>query len=258
MKEKAQSSTSTAYTDMLSSTASSSMAYRTMRRIFVFQVPTRVFHWVNVLALFALIGTGIIIGNPPAIQTGTEASNNYWFGINRFIHFASAWVFTFNWFFRIFWSFIGGNRWENWRNFIPYKKSQWAEIWEIIKLDVFMVRNVDHLSIGHNSLAGFSYFLLFLLSCIMMITGFGLYSAMSESWFAGLFTWVIPLLGGDMAVRFVHHSLMWLFVIFTFVHIYLVFYHDYIEGRGEISSIGGGWKFIEEDSLDQRDNSENK
>jgi hypothetical protein len=27
------------------------------------------------------------------------------------------------------------------------------------------------------------------------------------------------------------------------VHIYLAFYHDYIEGRGTISSIVGGWKF---------------
>jgi Ni/Fe-hydrogenase 1 B-type cytochrome subunit len=29
--------------------------------------------------------------------------------------------------------------------------------------------------------------------------------------------------------------------------VYLVFYHDYVEGRGEISSMGGGWKFIEEE-----------
>jgi Ni/Fe-hydrogenase 1 B-type cytochrome subunit len=33
------------------------------------------------------------------------------------------------------------------------------------------------------------------------------------------------------------------------VHIYLVFYHDYVEGRGEVSSMGGGWKFIEEEAF---------
>lgn len=237
---------------MLSSTATSEMAYKPMRRIFIFQVPTRVFHWINVLSLFTLMGTGYIIGDPPAIQAGTEASYNYWFGTTRFIHFAAAWLFTFNWFFRIFWSFIGGNRWENWRNFIPYKKAHWQEIWKIIKLDVFMIRNDDHVSLGHNALAGFSYFLLFLISVAMMLTGFALYSNMSESWFAGLFSWVIPLLGGDMAVRFIHHSLMWFFVIFSIVHIYLVFYHDYIEGRGELSSIAGGWKFVEEEQIDER------
>jgi Ni/Fe-hydrogenase 1 B-type cytochrome subunit len=34
------------------------------------------------------------------------------------------------------------------------------------------------------------------------------------------------------------------------IHIYLAFYHDYIEGRGTISSIVGGWKFEREKSDD--------
>jgi Ni/Fe-hydrogenase 1 B-type cytochrome subunit len=29
------------------------------------------------------------------------------------------------------------------------------------------------------------------------------------------------------------------------VHVYLVFYHDYVEGRGIISSMTSGWKFVE-------------
>jgi len=29
------------------------------------------------------------------------------------------------------------------------------------------------------------------------------------------------------------------------IHMYLVFYHDYVEGRGVTSSMVGGWKFIE-------------
>ena len=37
------------------------------------------------------------------------------------------------------------------------------------------------------------------------------------------------------------------FYPFAAIHVYLVFYHDYVEGRGEISSMGGGWKFIEEE-----------
>ena len=41
------------------------------------------------------------------------------------------------------------------------------------------------------------------------------------------------------------------FILFAVVHVYLVFYHDYVEGRGEISSMGGGWKFIEEDVFDK-------
>jgi Ni/Fe-hydrogenase 1 B-type cytochrome subunit len=50
-------------------------------------------------------------------------------------------------------------------------------------------------------------------------------------------------MGGEMGVRFWHHLFLWFFVTFVIVHIYLSFYHDYIEGRGTVSSIIGGWKF---------------
>ncbi len=46
-------------------------------------------------------------------------------------------------------------------------------------------------------------------------------------------------------VRHWHHVMMWFFVVFSIVHVYLVFYHDYVEGRGVTSSMVGGWKFIE-------------
>ena len=58
-----------------------------------------------------------------------------------------------------------------------------------------------------------------------------------------MFNWVVPLMGGDIGVRFWHHLFLWFFVTFVIVHIYLSFYHDYIEGRGTVSSIIGGWKF---------------
>ena len=51
---------------------------------------------------------------------------------------------------------------------------------------------------------------------------------------------------------------MWLFVIFTIIHVYLVFYHDYVEGRGEVSSMGGGWKFVEEDVIQKMEQEESK
>ena len=35
-----------------------------------------------------------------------------------------------------------------------------------------------------------------------------------------------------MGVRFWHHLFLWFFVAFIIVHVYLAFYHDYIEGRG--------------------------
>ena len=48
-------------------------------------------------------------------------------------------------------------------------------------------------------------------------------------------------------VRQIHHIAMWAFILFSIAHIYLVFYHDYIERNGVASSIIGGWKFVRED-----------
>ena len=42
---------------------------------------------------------------------------------------------------------------------------------------------------------------------------------------------------------------MWFFIVFTIVHVYLVFYHDYVEGHGVMSSMVGGWKFVSPDTL---------
>ncbi len=76
--------------------------------------------------------TGYLIGRPIAITSGAEASFGYWFGTVRFIHFVTAFVFFFNFAFRIYWGFVG-NKYSHWDNFIPFKKSQWKEMGEVLQ-----------------------------------------------------------------------------------------------------------------------------
>lgn len=166
--------------------------------------------------------------------------------------FRSGVIFFFNFVFRLYWGFVG-NRYAKWNNFIPLKKSQWKELIEVIKVDILMIKNKPVESIGHNALASLIYFGTFWAFLLQSITGFGLYAKMSQSLFPQLFAWAIPLMGGDLMARQVHHFLMWFFILFAIVHIYLVFYHDYIEQRGEASSIIGGWKFIEEEIAEQEE-----
>jgi Ni/Fe-hydrogenase 1 B-type cytochrome subunit len=225
------------------------------REVYVWELPVRFYHWINVLCIVILAATGYLIGRPLAIMKSTEAYFNYWFGIIRFIHFVAAFVFFFNFIFRIYWGFAG-NEFSRWYNFIPYKKCQWKEIINVIKVDVLQITNKQVDSIGHNSLAGLIYSITFLIFMLQSLTGFGLYAAMSKSFLPKLFAWVVPLLGGDMRVRQLHHILMWGFILFAIIHVYLVFYHDYIERRGVTSSMIGGWKFIEEDVIDRHDNKE--
>lgn len=211
--------------------------------VYVWELPVRLFHWANVVLLGVLGVTGWLIGNPLALQSASEASHQYWFGQLRFIHFTSAYLWVFNSVVRIYWGFVG-NRYVRFHNFIPYRREQWAEILSVVRMDVLQIYRGATFSIGHNALAGLFYAVGFLAFLFQTVTGFALYAAMSESWIARSFAWVIPAMGGDHLVRLLHHGTLWFFVIFMLVHMYLTAYHDYVEATGTISSMFGGWKFV--------------
>ena len=215
-----------------------------IRRVYVWEMPVRLYHWVNALCVVVLAATGYLIGAPLALHSAQEASFSYWFGTVRFLHFLAAFVFFFNFVFRIYWGFVG-NEYADWRNFIPHRRKQLREVIEVLKVDILQAKAEPMESIGHNALAGWTYFLSFLAFVFQCATGFGMYAAMSDAALPRLFAWIVPIMGGDFAVRQWHHFMMWFFVIFSMVHVYLVFYHDYVEGRGVASSMIGGWKFIE-------------
>jgi len=225
--------------------------YPRLRRIYVWELPVRIYHWLNAVLILVLAVTGYLIGNPPGIQSSAEASDQFLFGWIRYIHFGAAYLFLFNLVFRTFWGFVG-NKYARWYYFLPKKKKFFSEIGKVLRFDILLSRG-EHLNIGHNALAGLSYFFFFLACTIQIITGFGLYENMSDWWFPQLFTWVSGIFGGDFGLRNWHHATMWFFAIFTLIHVYLVFYHDYVEGRGEVSSMAGGWKFIEEEIFENEE-----
>jgi len=219
---------------------------REVREVYVWELPVRFFHVVNALCIVVLCITGFTIANPPGLMSQAEASSLYWFGGVRFIHFAAAYVFVFNFIFRIYWGFVG-NRYARWDNYIPLRARQWRDVVHVFKTDVLMIHNEEERNIGHNTVATLSYLALFLAAVLQCITGFGLYASMSNTGLPKLFLWVTPLLGDEMNVRIVHHLLTWFFILFTVIHVYIVLYHDYIARHGIISSMISGWKNIPED-----------
>jgi Ni/Fe-hydrogenase 1 B-type cytochrome subunit len=213
------------------------------RRVYVWELPVRVYHWINAVALVALCVTGYLIGVASSTPVyANESFQSYWFGWVRFIHFLCAFVYVFNFLARLYWGFVG-NKYSSWRAFFPFKRAQQQEIVDVIKADVLETKMHGPISTGHNALAGLIYFGTFLAFVFQTITGFALYSSMSTSWLPRMFNWIVPLMGGEFGVRFWHHLFLWFFVTFVIIHVYLAFYHDYIEGRGTVSSIIGGWKF---------------
>lgn len=231
------------------------METKNFKRVLVWELPVRFFHWVNVLSIIVLTITGFIIANPPAILSNMEATDLHSFGIVRFIHFTAAYIFFFNMLLRIYWAFVG-NQFAHWRAFWPFSKKMWNNFWHVLKIDILLmnedVEDLSNVSIGHNSVAAFSYLAMFFVALVSVFTGFALYADMSSWWLPDLFSWITPLFGGDFMVRTIHHIAMWAFILFSLVHIYLVFYHDWLEGRGEVSSMFGGYKFVRRKRIKRR------
>lgn len=214
------------------------------QRVYVWEQPVRWFHWINAACVLVLGFTGVLIAHPPVFLTSQEAASGYWFGTVRFIHFVAAYVFLANFAFRVYWSFVG-NKYANWRNFLPLTKAQLRQVVAVLKVDIFQSSNKPVHTLGHNAVAYFTYAGTGLLTLFQVVSGFALYAPMSESGFAQLFAWIVPLFGSEQSLRAFHYAVTWAFGIFTMVHVYLVFYHDYVEGHGVLSSIIGGWKFME-------------
>lgn len=221
----------------------------TYYRLYVWEYPVRFFHWLNAACITALAITGYLIGTPFHFSNAAEAYQAYWIGLIRFTHFVSAWVLMVNFGVRLYWGFVG-DQYAQWHHFFPFRKHQRRELAEVLRVDLLQVGGPGHFSSGHNAAAGLAYLILLLAVAFQIVTGFGLYASTSDAWLPGLFAWIVPLMGGDAEVRFWHHAAMWFFIVFTLAHIYVVFYHDYVEGRGTLSSMAGGWKFARTDRFE--------
>ena len=215
-------------------------------RVYVWEAPVRVFHWVNAACLLILGVTGYLIGSPPAFLTGGDASAGYWFGTVRFVHFTTGYVFLTVMVMRLYWAFAG-NKFARWRNFLPLTRRQARDAVKVARVEILQISQEPLDPVGHNVVAYFTYGGTFFLALFSVVSGFALYAEQSRSWFPQLFRWVIPLFGSEYALRTWHHAALWLFVLFALVHIYLSIFEDYVDGHGAVSSMIGGWKFMSKD-----------
>lgn len=233
-----------------------SIATFNYKRAYIWELPVRLFHWVTALSIPILAITGLLIANPPAISRNVEATNTYLFGIIRAVHFITAYIFMGFLFFRSYWSFVG-NKFASWKTFFPYTKKGLKNMIYIAKVDVLLQKDKDHklsnISIGHNYLAAFAYFIMYNLFLFQIITGLALMSDTATWFLPQMFVFLKSWFGGDIALRYWHHLFTWIFIAFAVIHIYLVLYHDYIEARGETSAMISGYKFVRSERISETD-----
>jgi Ni/Fe-hydrogenase 1 B-type cytochrome subunit len=209
---------------------------QSIKSVYVFEAPVRIWHWINALAITVLAVTGYLIGSPLPTQPG-EASANYLMGYIRFAHFAAGYLLAVGILGRLYWAVVGNHHARE-LFWVPiFQRAYWVEMWGMVKWYAFVSARPGRY-VGHNPLARFAmFFAFFLLTLFMIVTGFALYGegAQMGSWQERMFGWVIPLFGQSQDVHTWHHVGMWGLICFVIVHVYAAIRED-IMGRSSVVS----------------------
>ena len=218
---------------------------------------TRIWHWINAVAVIVLLGSGLGISNAhPRLYWGRYGANfdhawaqlprfpawitipaNYNLAISRRWHLLFALVFAFGLLGYMIVSLIN-------RHFARKLALRRADV-----SPVHLAADVrDHLNLrfhdaddpgAYNSLQKWSYILiLFVALPLMIFTGLALSPGMDAAW-----PWLLDLFGGRQSARSIHFVTSALVGVFIVVHLTLVI----LAGAGNElrSMITGKWKVPE-------------
>jgi Ni/Fe-hydrogenase 1 B-type cytochrome subunit len=204
--------------------------------IYVYEAPVRIWHWVTAVAMVVLMVTGYLIGSPPP-SVGGEAAFRFLFGNVRFIHFAAGQVMAVAYLLRVLWAIIGNEHARQVFIVPVWQRQWWRDVFDQIRWYAFLTKESKHY-IDHNPLAQVAMFLMVMVTSLFMIcTGFAMYSQDlgNDSWQFKAFGWVFSLFPNAQTVHTLHHLGMWVLVVFTIIHLYLVVRED-ITSRETITS----------------------
>lgn len=210
---------------------------------YVWEVPVRVTHWVNVLAIITLAVTGIFIGTA---KTVALSPSQFLMGKIRFVHFVAGYTFAISVLSRIYWMFVG-NRYASLREFFPILTRKGRKnMWETFKYYTFIGKKAPH-TVGHNTLAGTAYSAVFILYLVMILTGFSLYAENTPQGVMYKALGWMHLFVSNQGIRLTHHCVMWLLIGFVIHHIYSAWLMDVKERGGVMSSIFSGYKAVRQE-----------
>ncbi len=220
-------------------------AESSLKKFYVWELPIRIFHWVNAIAGAILFFTGWYIASPFIGATLNDQADGYLMGWMRLIHFFAAFVFTLNLVYRLYWT-IKGNEYTKSN---PLTKRFWKEVWKFTKYYLF-IGKVDEEHVGHNALAQLTYWIFVGLgSLIMIFTGYYLlFESQLNTTLGSLFAWVPSVFGGtSFDIRSWHHIVAWLIVLFSLIHLYMATRDSVLSKNQTLTSIFTGYKKVSKD-----------
>ena len=200
----------------------------------------RVTHWVNVVAVIVMAGSGMRIFNAhPAFARPGErfpfnpweghpipASLTFgrWLGGARHWHFAAMWLLVVN--AIVYFAFLCLH--GDWRDVTP-RRGDLRDAREMIRFYLFARK--DHPLQGkHNALQRGTYFAMPVLGVIIVLSGLAIWKPVTLGFITALF-------GNYKWARFVHFVAMALLLLLALVHVFMVLTVDPYSLRSMIS----GW-----------------
>ena len=215
-------------------------------RLYVWEIPVRVSHWVTAGCIVILSLTGGYIADPFLIPPGGSVMTTV-----RVIHMAAAITLLASGLLRTLW-LLFGNRFARWSAFFPTTWYQASEVFRQAGFYMFVRKDIPRI-LGHNQLAAAAYIVLWALLLLETITGFALDGLIGSEPGATLFWWVRELVG-PQTLRLIHHVSMWAILAIALFHVYSSVLVDSLEKNGLIASIFSGYKYVtREDILLARD-----
>ena len=189
----------------------------------------RVTHWVNVVAVIVMVGSGLRIFNAyPAFARKGELFCCYpwegqpfpawmtfggWLAGARNWHFAMMWVLVVNGLIYLAFVYLHGE----WRDLVP-RKGDIRDSVQMLKFYAF--RRKDHPHQGkHNALQKTAYFLMPVAGAFLVLTGIAIWKPVQLSWLAALF-------GGYVWARYWHFLATVAIVALSVVHVFMIFAVD--------------------------------
>ncbi|MDE3154627.1 MAG: Ni/Fe-hydrogenase, b-type cytochrome subunit [Acidobacteriota bacterium] len=210
-------------------------------RVYVWEAPVRIAHWVIVLSILVLSFTGYYLYNPFIIARGSRV---FMMGTMRFIHEVAAFAFIGAGIVRAYW-FFRGNRWAHWRSFVPIRRWQWQGLGEQLQYYLFL-RRAPNSQVGHNPLAAITYLFVYLLMLVELLTGLALFNhvlAGQDRLLALSIGW-LPRLIDIQYLRETHFLIMFAFLAFLVHHVYSAVLIGIEERSGLMGGIFSGYKFF--------------
>eukprot|EP00456_Euglypha_rotunda_P013657 TRINITY_DN14136_c0_g1_i5.p3 TRINITY_DN14136_c0_g1~~TRINITY_DN14136_c0_g1_i5.p3 ORF type:complete len:168 (+),score=30.51 TRINITY_DN14136_c0_g1_i5:272-775(+) len=123
---------------------------QSIKSVYVYEVPVRIWHWINALAITVLAVTGYFIGSPLPTMPG-EASDHYVMGYIRFAHFAAGYMLAVGLLGRLYWAVVGNHHARELFWVPVFQRAYWLEVWGMMKWYAFVSARPGKY-VGHNPL----------------------------------------------------------------------------------------------------------